>query len=46
MKKSGLVKFYTVSLLVAECHVDKILLFRRCQECQKVLRNWGQNNRN
>ena len=24
----------------------KILLFLRCQECQKVLRNWSQNNGN
>ena len=31
--------FFTVSLLLVDFHVDKILLFLTCQECQKCIEN-------
>ena len=40
-KKSGHFKFITVSLLLADLHPDKILLFLRCQEHQKCIDNLG-----
>ena len=39
--KSGQFKFITVSLLLADLHPDKILLFLRCQERQKCIENLG-----
>ena len=40
-KKSGHFNFITVSLLLADLHPDKILLFLRCQEHQKCIENLG-----
>ena len=45
-KKSGHFKFITGSLLLADLHPDKILLFLRCQEHQKCIENLGQKHGN
>ena len=38
-KKSAHFKGLKVSLIRADLHPDKILLFLRCQECQKCIKN-------
>ena len=40
------VKFFTVSLLLADLHPNKILLFLRCQECQKCIGIGAQKHGN